>query len=352
MVNAEVVEWLIEGPPWVRYRTRIDLLDESPDSSMAGKDYEAMINHPAIKELIDELSQWPGQVLKNHRSAGHLIHKLTFAADIGLQADTPGMRKVADRIFRHRSHEGLFQILVNINPKYGGTGNDQFSWMLCDAPLVIYALAMFGFGKDKRIFPAVEYLTGLIRENGWPCAADPELGKFRGPGRKADPCPFASLVMLKTLSLAAAVNGGDEFMQPVKTGVETLLNLWEKRKERRPYLFAMGTDFAKLKAPFVWYDILHVVEVLTGIVPKFPVRFLWLKKDFRLQEMIEKIKSKACARESGSSRNSDGTGKGAGNLYFTPESVWRDWKEWDFGQKKIPSRWLTLLVYRMLKRVE
>jgi hypothetical protein len=27
---------------------------------------------------------------------------------------------------------------------------------------------------------------------------------------------------------------------------------------------------------------------------------------------------------------------------FIPESIWTAWKDWDFGQKKIPSRGLTL----------
>jgi N-acetyl-anhydromuramyl-L-alanine amidase AmpD len=28
-------------------------------------------------------------------------------------------------------------------------------------------------------------------------------------------------------------------------------------------MFFMGTDFRKLKAPFIWYDILHATEVLS-----------------------------------------------------------------------------------------
>ena len=36
---------------------------------------------------------------------------------------------------------------------------------------------------------------------------------------------------------------------------------------------------------------------------------------------------------------------------FTPESVWQAWNGWEFGQKKIPSRWLTLLALRILRRM-
>ena len=37
-------------------------------------------------------------VLKNHKAAGHLLHKLTFAADLGLEASDPEMTPVVDRI--------------------------------------------------------------------------------------------------------------------------------------------------------------------------------------------------------------------------------------------------------------
>jgi len=36
---------------------------------------------------------------------------------------------------------------------------------------------------------------------------------------------------------------------------------------------------------------------------------------------------------------------------FTPESIWMAWKEWDFGQKRIPSSWLTLLAPRYIQRM-
>jgi hypothetical protein len=88
----------------------------------------------------------------------------------------------------------------------------------------------------------------------------------------------------------------------------------------------MGNDFRKLKAPLVWYDILHLTEVLS--------RFDWLRTDPRLLEMAAILHAKA------------------GPLgRFTPESVYQAWSAWDFGQKKIPSRWLTLLAWRMLGRV-
>ncbi len=320
-MNEELNNWLLTGSPWVEYLTRLDLLGQTKDDPLVVRAYNAMVAHSKIQNLISELSDWPGPILKSHKKAGHHLHKLGYLADIGLKADDPGIDKIIQQISKYQSPEGQFQVLVNIKPGYGGTGEDQYAWMLCDAPLVIYALVKFGKGYNQDVQNAISYLVNLMRENGWPCSVSPELGKFRGPGRKDDPCPYANLVMVKLLAQFPERHSDPA----IKTGVETILSLWEQRKERRPYLFAMGTDFSKLKAPLIWYDILHVTDVLTQIP--------WTQTDNRLKEMLEIIKNKA-----------DQDGK------YTAESIWMDWKGWEFGQKKEPSKWITLTALRILKR--
>lgn len=316
-----LIAWLLEGPPWIQYRTRLDLLNESKDSPQVLAAHKAMIADSQVQRLLTELSNWPESILTTHKSAGHPLHKLTLIADLGLDINDSGIDEILRRIVEHQSPEGPFQILVNISPKYGGTGQDQWAWMLCDAPLIVYALTKLGFKGDDRLQAARRPLINLIRDNGWPCAVAPALGKFRGPGSKADPCPYANLLMLKMLTTMAS----DPIEDVAKTATETLLNLWETRKQHRPYMFAMGTDFAKLKAPLLWYDILHVTEVLA--------HFPWTHSDPRFQQMIDIVQSKA-----------DAQGR------FMAESIWRDWKEWDFGQKRTPSRWITLVTLRMLNR--
>ena len=57
-----------------------------------------------------------------------------------------------------QSAEGVFQVKVNIPTHFGGTGKDQFAWMLCDAPSIVYALAKLGV-KDRRVKVAAKYLA-------------------------------------------------------------------------------------------------------------------------------------------------------------------------------------------------
>ncbi len=282
-----------------------------------------MLACPPIRNLLVDLSGWPGTVISSHKSAGQPFHKLTFIADLGLKANDPGMDKIIERILSHQSAEGPFQLSMNIPAHFGGTGQDQWAWALCDAPLIVYALAKFGLGNEPKVEAAFSHLAGLVRNNGWPCTVSKELGKFRGPGRKDDPCPFATLAMLKAFSVMNEYGNAPA----CHTGAETILALWSRSTTEHPYMFYMGTDFRKLKVPFVWYDLMHILDVLS--------RFPWLKRDPRLLEMLSAMKSKM-----------DQHGR------FSPESVWTAWKDWEFGQKKEPSRWLTLLAWRIIQRAD
>jgi hypothetical protein len=315
-------QWLLEGPPWLTYRVRRDLLGQAEDDPQVAASRRGMLADGQVQALVAELAGWPGPVLSSHKSAGHLLHKLVFLANLGLTVNDPGLGMVVERILEHRSAEGPLQVLVNVPKHFGGSGTDEWAWSLCDAPLVVYALIKLGVGDCPEVQAAVQHLDGLTRDNGWPCAVSKELGRFRGPGRKEDPCPYANLVMLKALSQSP--EGRDS--PSSRVGAETLLALWRESTKRHPYMFYMGTDFRKLKAPLVWYDILHVLDVLTS--------FPWLQENSDLLGMAEVVRAKA-----------DAQGR------FTPESVWAAWKEWEFGQKREPSRWVTLLAWRVMERI-
>lgn len=304
--------------PWTRYRTLLDLEGLPLDDSRVQETRTAMVAHPLVRGLVAELGQWPWTVISSHKSAGQPFHKLAFLAEIGLNVQDEGLTIILERLLSHFSVESLPRLPMNIPTHFGGSGQDTYGWALCDAPLLLYILVKMGLAGEKKIQDGIAYLTGLSRANGWPCAVSQELGKFRGPGRKDDPCPYATLLVLKLL-LAAPVTGSSE---AVRNGIDSLLDLWQRSLEVHPYQFYMGTDFRKLKAPFIWYDLLHVAEVLSQSESA--------RTDERFQAMFSLINSKA---------GPDGL--------FTPESVWKAWQDWDFGQKNQPSSWLTFLVRRI-----
>ncbi len=315
--NNDVISWLLEGEPWVAYGTRIHLLMQDQNDPLVLHDRKRMLEHPFISNLITELQGWPGLTISSHKSAGQLFHKLAFAAELGLRQDDPGMAEVIAAVMAHQDPDGPFQLRSIVPVHFGGTGEESYSWALCDAPLVLYALARFGLSDHPAVQKGVQYLVNLAQENGWPCVVGREMGTFRGPGRKEDPCPFATLIMLRLLTAFPDLLDSPAAHQ----GAASLLDLWEKRRERHPYIFYLGTDFCKLKYPLVWYDILHVASVLS--------QFPGLSGDLRLAAMLGIMRSKA-----------DAQGR------YTIESAWQVWKEQEFGQKKTPSRALTLQVLR------
>ena len=321
-MKEEVLDWLLQSEHYVEYNARIEFLKSQKMEKETKRSKLRMLEDQRIKTILNELTQWPGYPLKRHNDATHLLHKLSFIADIGIRKDDLDSSKIINSILKNRSPEGIFEIITNVPTHFGGSGKDEYAWMLCDAPTILYSLQKLGVDNNE-VNTALKYLVNLKKENGWHCSASPKLGKFRGPGKKGDPCPYANLITLKALIQQTKWKKD----KVCKEGAEVLLGLWDQRKERKPYLFAMGTDFKKLKAPMIWYDIIHFTDVISQI-PAF-------HKDERFLEMISILKAKEDI-----------------NGFYTAESVWRAAKEWDFGQKKEPSPWITLLIYRILERIK
>jgi hypothetical protein len=324
---ADPTAWLLASDePWTRYRTLRDLLD-LPESDPAVEAARAeLLAHPAVQGLARQAAAWGDQPLKRHNDASHSLYAFSTLADMGLRAtDAPkldGLDTGLEAILAHQAPEGAFQTVVLIPERFGGTGLGAWSWVLCDAPTLLYALLAMGLNADPRVRRAVEHLLGAATATGWPCAASPELGRFRGPGRKDDPCPVANVYALKALALVPEVAGNPA----VLGGAEMLLGHWQRQHGRKLYLFGIGTDYRKLKYPFVWYNLLHVAEVLS--------RFPSARGDPRFREMLQEIALQA-----------DERGR------FTAGSVYLAWKGWSFAGKKHPSPWLTFLCCRILKRV-
>jgi len=282
--------------------------------------YERLLRDERIASLVSGLATWPGPVLNSHKSARQFFHILAFVADLGLTVEYPGVREVIRKVLECRDEQGIPCLPMSIGEAYGGTGEESRAWALCDAPTTMYALQKLGF-IDDGLRQAIDFLSGKTMERGWPCVVSKALGTWRGPGKKTDPCPYATLIMVKLL----LQSDPEAYADKIRQGAACLLELWEHSLVQHPYIFYMGTDFRKLKLPFIWYDILHVTEVLSSI------ESCWT--DRRFLEMVELINTKEAP--------------GAG---FVPESVYQVWKDWDFGQKKKPSEWMAFCVARINAR--
>jgi len=323
-IPLEIVDrMLIESTePWTAYNALkylAGLKEDAPDLIRARA---AMLSHPNVAALTESLEDWPGRVISSHKSAWQPYHRLAFAADIGLTSKDEGVKVAIGKAMSSLSSEGLPELPVAQGAHSPAVEPGTMAWAACDAPTTLYALSCKGLAEDPRVRKGLDYLLSLARPNGWGCTVSPKLGGFRGPGRKSDPCPYVNLIMLKLISAHKQLIDSPE----AGSGVDCLLRLWERSLDEHPYIFWMGTDFRKLKAPFIWYDILHVAEVLT--------RFPSAHGDPRLRDMLDVINAKA-----------------GHHGMFTAESAWQPWKAWDFGQTRLPSSWMSLRVRIMTRRL-
>lgn len=306
---------------WLKYAILLHLCHEPKDTLVEIRN--AALADSRIQNYLNDVTAFHSTLVTNHKNPELPIHKLLFLLDLGFDSEVPGIKAAVDEIIKHRDEHGIYQSMTNVPKHFGGAGVDVFSWCLCDAPLLLIALIKAGMDYCEYIKPGVDHLVSLCRANGFPCAVSPELGKFRGPGRKDDCCPYATLLMADLLSYIPEYRDS----QVAVTSVKALLNLWENSLDQHPYMFYMGTDFRKLKAPSLWYDIVSVAGVLS--------KYEFVRDDPSFMEMITLIRDK---------QDKDG--------FFTPESVYLKLKDWDFGQKKMPSPYLTYLCLCILERME
>ncbi|MDD4297228.1 MAG: hypothetical protein PHC69_09770 [Ruminiclostridium sp.] len=305
---------------WLQYAIRLNLLTEKKEDLMELKC--KVLEHDKIKSCLCDIKGFHNTLVSNHKNPDLPIHKLLFLLDIGLDCTVPEIQIAVDEIMRHNDSNGIYLSLTNIPKHFGGSGEDTFGWCLCDAPLLLLALIKAGIDYEKHIKRGVDFLTSLYKDNGFPCTVSSELGKFRGPGRKDDCCPYATLIMLKLLLCVPEYQNSEIS----NNTANSILTLWENSNEKHPYMFYMGTDFRKLKAPAIWYDIVSVVDALS--------RCDSIKNDKRFLEMVSLIQNK---------QDEDGL--------FIPEAVYQKFRTWDFGQKKAPSPYLTYLCMRIFQQV-
>lgn len=315
-MNRKVEKLIASDDPVMAYTARL-FFENKDDPGLKAR----MLVDPRVAGLLTGLQTWPGPAIASHKSSQQFFHLLSFLSELGVSARDKPMTAVVKSCLATRDENGIPQNPVKIGAAYGGSGTEQVAWALCDAPTTLYALLKMGH-EDKKTEQALTFLAGLVRENGWPCAVSSSLGNWRGPGKKSDPCPYATLIMLKLLLLKP-----EKFKQEIETGVSCLLSLWKNSRTDHPYIFYMGTDFRKLKMPLFWYDILHVADVLS--------RAPGIRRKTGFSEMLSVIDQK---------ESTEGD--------FIPESVYLPWKNWDLGQKKKPSAFMLLAIERIRARIK
>jgi hypothetical protein len=176
-----------------------------------------------------------------------------------------------------------------------------------------------GYAMDPRVLKFIDLAVGQQRmDGGWHCALNRARGKKL---QNTESCPMDNQNILMLFGQYATLREDNG----LNGAISLLLEHWGRRAEPwRPYGFGIGSQFMKVRYPEAKYGLLKVLDVLS----LYPHAIKQPEYHDMLSALVEKSK---------------------GGKYFA-ESISRSYTQFDFGQVKTPSRWITFLVNRIQKR--
>lgn len=308
------INWLLNGEPFIKYRAMIDLLDWKRSDKEVIVVKKSIREYKLVKRILDKQNKdgyWgtPKDIYTWWPKKDTTFWLLSVLADFGLEKDVKEIARACEYVFNTQLPCGGFGWAPPPTP------SDCFTSILTES------LAKLGYMSDPRLQNAYGWLVGRQRlDGGFWCKNTGLPGK---PREKEPSCAFATLCVLGATSWNPELKSS----QLAKKSVKFLLSCWDNREKMKyaGHDSKIGRGWEKLKYPFTDYRILKYLEILS--------KFDFVRKDPRMSEMIDIFVSKQ-----------DQNGR------FSAESIHKVWSDFDFGQKKSPSRWITLIVYRIVKR--
>lgn len=299
-MKKEIIDWLIEGPAWIKYAVELQLLDRKPDVGpvLSDNDIETIVERLGDKQVgLPAIKN--GKV--HYTDTGKAYWDLFLLADVGLTIDEIDLRKEAEEILHRQGADGSFTLPPNVRDNY-----------FCMSAILISSLARMGYRDNTRVKKYVKLIMNSHNTPGWDCYND-IMGLMEA-------CPMDNLNILMLLGQYEQYR-----VNPRLNGaIDLLLEHWETRDHL--YGFGVGRRFMSLQYPAVKYGILRVLDVLS--------LFPYAVDSRSFHSMIDYVRQKAI----------DGR-------YFA-ESTDGAYAGLDFAQKEQPSRWITFLVNRTEKRAD
>lgn len=301
-MKTETLNWLLDGSNWLKYAVETQLLQNISNPSLAIQDK----NIQSLVSIIKYDERGFNAIYEGKASyTKEVFWYLFFLADIGFTAKQLSIENEFNEIIKLEDKKHRFVLSKEMKPNY-----------FCISSILLAAMARMSESIKIQLNPHLKTIMDSQRlDGGWHCAIKRSVGKSL---QHTESC------LMDNLNILLLLGQYDEFRtDPRLNGaIDLLINHWEKRNEKyRPYGFGIGTEFTRLRYPAFKYGILRVLDVLS--------LYPYAMNSEGFNNMLNYVQQKS----------SDGK-------YFA-ESVAKFFSEFDFGQKKKPSRWITFLIERV-----
>jgi len=341
LLKESPIEWLLEeSNPSVRYFTLRDIIGKTRGDPQIVATKQAIPQSNVVKKILQKQNPegyWEEPTNPYHPKYKSSYWQIMTLGQLGMDRTDKRVENACEYIFQFQLEDGGF------SSQTPTTAAKEYDWLLkkgkklppkdewvssvvfehqysCLTGNMVAALLRIGYANDPRINKALEWLVKIQnKDGGWLCPY------WRAHVRDTHGCFYGTICPLEAFSEVPQKNLTKEMQKAVERGAEFLLMHRLFRADHHDYRV---TNQAWLKLGFPWfygYNILRGLDVLTR---------LGYVEDERLNDAVEILLQK---------RRSDGT--------WILESAPTGRMQANIEMKGKPSKWITFITLRVLKRL-
>ena len=246
IMEKRIVDWLLEGPPWLKYAVELQLLDSKPD-------LQPVLEDTTIQEIIARLKDGKrgipaiGSGRMNSDEYENPYWDLFFLADLGLTAKDLNLNQEIEGFLKTQSARGTFLTESGMTPTY-----------FCKSAILLSSIARMGYEDDPHVKKFIHLALSLQRlDGGWYCNPNHDIG---APLQYEVSCPQDNLNILLLLGHYPEYPDNPQF----KGAIDLLLDHWGMRDTGIQIVyFGIGRRYQSLQYPATRYGLLRVMDAIS-----------------------------------------------------------------------------------------
>jgi len=341
IAKQSTIEWLLEKTnPSVRYYTLLDILEKGEEDPEVVAARNTIHESSVVRKILQKQNPagyWGEPTNPYHPKYKSSYWQIMALGQLGMDKSDKRVRKACEYIFQFQSADGSFSSSTvetalkeyerlrqkgkNLSPpkEYAVSIVHEHEYS-CLTGNMATALIRLGYGRDARVRKALEWLVRIQNEDGgWLCPY------WRAHVRDKHGCFFGTVCPLEAFSLVEEEMRTKEMKKTLGGAAEFMLMHRLFKADHHGYTI-INKYWLTLSFPtFISYNILRGLDVLTR---------LGYVKDDRLGDAVEALLQK---------QQNDGT--------WILESSPTGRMQANLETKGKPSKWITLLALRTLKRL-
>jgi len=341
ILKKSPINWLLEETnPSIRYFTLCNILGKSEDDPQVVAVKRAIPGSKVVKKILQK--QNPGGYWEEPANPYHPKYKSSYwqimtLGQLGLDKTNEKVREACEHIFQFQLQNGGFSSYTSeralkeyawlhekgkkLPPPSEWASSIVFEHQYsCLTGNMAAALIRIGYASDPRVKKALEWLARIQNmDGGWLCPY------WKAHVKDKHGCFYGTICPLEAFSEVSRENLTKEMEKAIERGAEFLLMHRLFKSDHHGYKVI---NQAWLKLGFPWfygYNILRGLDVLTK---------LGYAKDERLSDAVEILLQK---------RQINGT--------WILESAPIGRMQTNIEEKGKPSKWITLIALRILRRL-